>query len=131
MKLIWTAVFTALAAAGLAKHRQVCRARPELRVAAAYSPNPLSDRSLPLIKAGLARLPQAEDASRTQVSVPSPDGPVTAFTYAPASGEPHSALLWIHGGGRVSPPSSRSARTTRGSRWTCSCSSTRCSTTAP
>lgn len=101
MKLIWTAVFTALAAAGLAKHRQVCRARPELRVAAAYTPNPLSDRSLPLIKAGLARLTQAEDASRTQVSVPSPDGPVTAFTYAPASGEPHSALLWIHGGGRV------------------------------
>lgn len=101
MKLIWTAALAAAAVAGLTKHRQVGRARPELRVPAAYTPNPLTDRSLPLMKAALARLPHAEDTGRTQVSVPSPDGPVPAFTYTPTSGEPHGALLWIHGGGRV------------------------------
>lgn len=101
MKLNWTAALAAAAVAGLTKHRQVGRARPELRVPAAYTPNPLTDRSLPLMKAALARLPHAEDTGRTQVSVPSPDGPVPAFTYTPTSGEPHGALLWIHGGGRV------------------------------
>ncbi|WP_010149276.1 alpha/beta hydrolase [Serinicoccus profundi] len=101
MKLIWAAPLAAAAVAGLTKHRQVGRARPELRVPAAYTPNPLTDRGLPLMKAALARLPHTEDTGRTQVSVPSPDGPVPAFTYTPTSGEPHGALLWIHGGGRV------------------------------